>query len=401
MKLDELERLWDLPPGELAAMMRNVIGEDATLEEIETAVMDIMSNIETMMHRPYTLEECLSFLTKESLVELARALKLKGYSKMRKEELQRFLHGYLVNPDFMYRIYPSLSNGEVELLKQLCLSNLPLVSTDMMFCVSELIQNGLCYLDEYEKHLFIPEELKTAFLNAQEDAALSKKQKENSVFFDTCNTAVYFYGIYPMDELCQRIQKQLHRPVSEDDVIQWHTYSAIYREEFFFKNGYLVSAALQQTPEDVVALQQIQKAKKRTFWPDNKAIEMLSIEQWLIDDTLYEPFWGCAPFLMENEFGDVMSVSRFVEASIRSGASFDSLMGFLSEQIFAFESMEQVNDFVQIMMRIWNNTPMWENCGYSPRQIQTNALQKNNAPKNKSSKNNVISLAEHKAKKNK
>ena len=127
-------------------------------------------------------------------------------------------------------------------------------------------------------------------------------------------------------------------------------------------------------------------------------MEILSIEQWLIEDQYYEPFWDCAPFLMENEFGDVMSVSRFVEASIRTGATFDSLMGFLSEQIFAFESMEQINEFIQIMMNIWNNTPMWENCGYSLAQIKRNDMKKNK-PQNNVQKGTVISLAEHRAKK--
>ena len=244
----------------------------------------------------------------------------------------------------------------------------------------------------------IPEELKTAFLSVQADASLQKQQKENSVFYDICNTAVYFYGIYPMAELCQLIQRQLYRPISEEDLIHWHTYSAIYREEFFFKNGYIISAALRNAPEDVIALQQIQKMKKRTFWPDAEAMEILSIEQWLIEDQYYEPFWDCAPFLMENEFGDVMSVSRFVEASIRTGATFDSLMGFLSEQIFAFESMEQINEFIQIMMNIWNNTPMWENCGYSLAQIKRNDMKKNK-PQNNVQKGTVISLAEHRAKK--
>lgn len=395
MKIHELEQLWGMLPGELAAMMKSFLGEDATPEEMEAAVRDIMGNIETMMQRSYTLEECLSFPTKEDLVELAKALKLKGYSKMRKEELQRFLYGYLTNPDYMYRIYPSLSNGEVELTNQLCQSNIPLISTDMMFCVSGLMQNGICYLDEQGKHLLIPEELKAAFLTAQADAALNKQQRENSVFYDICNTAVYFYGVYPIAELCQRIQKQLNRPVSEDDVLHWHTYSAIYREEFFFKNGYIISTALQQSPEDVVALQQIQKLKKREFWPDDQAQEILSIEQWLIEDEFYEPFWDCAPFLMENEFGDIMSVSRFVEASIRTGATFDSLMGFLSEQIFAFESTEQIHTFIEIMTNLWDNTPMWENCGYSLRQLQHKEQQKR-----KPQKNNVISLAERKAKKN-
>ena len=396
MKIEELEHLWGLQPGEIAAMMRPIVGEDATLEEIEAAVTELMDNIDRAMHRVYTLEECLSFPTKEDLVELAKAMRLKGYGKMRKEELQRFLYGYLSSPDYMYHIYPSLHNGEIAMMRQLYTSNVPLISTDIMFSVATLMQNGLCYLDAEGKHLLLPAELKEAFIDADIDDALQLAQKEYSVFYDTCNAAVYFYGVYPLDELCQIIQKRLRRPVSEVELLQWHATSAIYREEFYFKNGYLISAALRNAPEDVIALQQIQKMKKRAFWPTKEAIEALSIDQWLIDDQLYEPLWEFASILMENEFGDIMSVSRFVEASIRTGAPFDALMGFLSEQIFAFESIEEVDRFAQIMQNIWNNTPMWENCGYSPNQMKALHTVKQNAPKN-----NVISLAERRAKKNK
>lgn len=281
------------------------------------------------------------------------------------------------------------------MLKHLCVVNAPLVSTDIMFSTADLIRHGLCYMDEFGKHLVMPEELKKSFLAAQADDALQAKQRFNSAIYDACNAAVYFYGAYPINELCGHIQKLIHRPMTEADLIQWHKQAALYREEFFFKNGYIISTSLQQTPEDVVALQQIQKMKKRTFWPDAEALHMLSMEQWLIDDDLYEPFWDFAPLLMDNEFGDVMSVSRFVEASIRTGAPFDALMGFLSEQIFAFDSIEQIDQFAQVMQNLWDNTPMWENCGYSPNQIKA-AMQQSTPTKSK-----VVSLAEHRAKKQK
>ena len=81
-------------------------------------------------------------------------------------------------------------------------------------------------------------------------------------------------------------------------------------------------------------------------------------------------------------------------------------MGFLSEQIFAFESIEEIDAFAEIMQNIWNNTPMWENCGYSPNQMKALQTHKNTAQKKSvnnpnASNSNVISLAERRAKKNK
>ncbi len=395
MDIHDLEQIFGVSADAMQDMVSSTLGKDATQEDIEAAVMDIMANFEKMVSQSYSLKDCLSFLTKEDLIEVMKTLKFNGYSKMRKEELIHYLENALTDPAFMTRMYPSLHNGEIEMLKHLCVVNAPLVSTDIMFSTADLIRHGLCYMDEFGKHLVMPEELKKSFLAAQADEALQAKQRFNNAIYDACNAAVYFYGAYPINELCGHIQKLIHRPMTEADLIQWHKQAALYREEFFFKNGYIISTSLQQTPEDVVALQQIQKMKKRTFWPDAEALHMLSMEQWLIDDDLYEPFWDFAPLLMDNEFGDVMSVSRFVEASIRTGAPFDALMGFLSEQIFAFDSIEQIDQFAQVMQNLWDNTPMWENCGYSPNQIKA-AMQQSTPTKSK-----VVSLAEHRAKKQK
>lgn len=399
MKTAELERLWGLQPGELVETMRKFLGGNATLEEIDAAVTEIMNGIEQSLARPYQLKECLSYLNKDELLDLAKTIGLKGCSKLRKNELFQLLHQTMADPEFIHTLFPWFSNGELYILEQLERGNIPLVTTDIMFSATDLLRHGVCFMDESGKHLVMPTELKVAYLAIREDKTFQKQQEENGFIYDCCNAAVYFYGVYPISELCERIQKQLKRPFSEQNLRQWHKGSRINREDFLFKNGLIISAALQETPEDVVALQQIQNVKKRTYWPDAEAMESLRAEQWVIDDNFYLPFWDFAPILMENEFGDIMSVSRFVEGAIRTGAPFDALMGFLSEQVFAFESMEQVHQFAAVMQTIWNNTPMWENCGYSLNQLKTLSMQKNT--QKKPSRGTVISLEEHRAKRNK
>ena len=235
---------------------------------------------------------------------------------------------------------------------------------------------------------------------AQAEPTLQAKQRENAAIYSICAAAVYYFGVYPISMLQSKIQQATGKAMTEQDLILWHNTSIMPRDEFFFKNGYVISGALHQTPEDVIALQQIQKMKKLHFWPTPEALFTLSMEQWLIDDDVYTDFWDLAPYMMDNEFGDIMSVSRFVEASIRTGAPFDALMGYLSEQIFAFDTDEQIDAFIQIMKRLWDNTPMWENCGYSLAQVQAGVPQKNAEQKKESAKGKVISLAEHRAKKN-
>jgi len=398
MDFQDIERFFGMSIEELVATVAETQGEDATMEEIKETIMTIFEQISSNMSQPYTLRECLSFLLKEDLIEVMKTLGFHGYSKMRKDELIEYLNEALLDSHFMETLYPSLANNEVRILEQLCNMNTPLVSTDIMYTATELIRHGICYLDAQGKHLVLPVELKEAFLAAQANKSFVQAQKHNGKIYTACSACVYFYGVYPIAGLQEHIQQLTGTYMTEQEILNWNKFSLMQREEFFFKNGYIISTSLRETPEDVVALQQLQKMKKRFFWPNTEQLVDLSMELWLISERWFEPFWSLSPFLMENEFGDIMSVSRFVEASIRTGAPFESLMGFLSEQIFAFDSMEQIDEFVQIMQNIWDNTPMWENCGYSPNQLKTAAL-KPTAQKNTSGK--VVSLAEHRAKKNK
>ena len=400
MKIQELAQLWNMSEDELNTMIKSIIGEDATPEEIEVAVMDIMGSLQSTLSDPHTLHQCLSFMSMEDLSDLLTTLGNTPTGQPSKEDMIARLHDMLTAPDHMIQVYPWLSNGEVDILKQMCVTNVPLVSTDIIFYVSELIRYGLCYLDQYGKHLLFPEDLKNTFLVAQAEPTLQAKQRENAAIYSICAAAVYYFGVYPISMLQSKIQQATGKAMTEQDLILWHNTSIMPRDEFFFKNGYVISGALHQTPEDVVALQQIQKMKKLHFWPTPEALFTLSMEQWLIDDDVYTDFWDLAPYMMDNEFGDIMSVSRFVEASIRTGAPFDALMGYLSEQIFAFDTDEQIDAFIQIMKRLWDNTPMWENCGYSLAQVQAGVPQKNAEQKKESAKGKVISLAEHRAKKN-
>lgn len=397
MDFQHIREIFGVSEEEIYEKMKEQLGENITEAEIAEAVTELIGNINQKLSKSYTLEECLSFLRKEELIDLMKMLSFHGYSKMRKEELIHYLKNAFTAPDFMPRMYVSLTNNEVAMLWQLCAMNVPIVTTDIMYTATELLRYGFCYLDEHGKHLVLPEELQQSFQGAKEDDMLSREQQRYSAIYDVCNAAVYFYGVYPIPKLLEHIQADAGISLNEQELIAWHNFSALYREEFFFKNGFIVSTALEQTPENIIALQQIQKNKKYTFWPTTEQQKELSMEQWVIDEALYESFWAFAPQLIENEFGDILSVSRFVEMSIRTGAPFEALIGFLSGQIFELDAIEEVDALIAVVQKIWNNTPMWENGGYSLLQLR--------AQKDKETgtahKNNVISLAAHKEKKKK
>ena len=57
MNLEELEQLFHVNPDELMKMMANTLGSDATQEDVEAAVMEMMANVGKMISQPYILQD--------------------------------------------------------------------------------------------------------------------------------------------------------------------------------------------------------------------------------------------------------------------------------------------------------------------------------------------------------
>ncbi len=367
------------------------LGSDATDEEIAQEAGKIFAELRENMDKPHSLKECLQILNKDELVSIAKINGFRGYSKMRKDELVEFLEQSLLNPAFMEKVYPSLLMRELQFLEDLCVMTIPLVSSDIVYNATELIHHGICYFDASGRYLILPEELKEIYQTAAANPDLDTQQTYNSAIYDVCTTAAYLYGVCPISVVQKHLQQEWEIQMDTQALMDLVQSSSIRREELYFHNGSIISFTLRNAPEDIVALQQLQKQRKHFFWPNEDQFLQLAFDEWIIDDELYEPFIALAPYVMENEFGDIFSVARFVEASIRTGAPFNALMGYLSEKIFMFESEAQVESFAQTMQNIRNNTHMWENCGYTPLGQRSLAMQKH--PK-------LVSLQEEKEKRN-
>ncbi len=342
------------------------LGSDATDEEIAQEVARCLEELRQELGKTASLKDCLLTLNKEELVSIAKVNGFRGYSKLRKDELVEFLQNALLDPAFMETVYPSLLVRELQLLKELCDMSIPLLSSDIVYNATDLLHYGICYFDASGKYLILPEELKPIFQSTITNQELEHQHIYNAIIYEVCAAAAYLYGVCPISVVQEHLQYEWHLPVDEQDIIDAVQWAHLQRDAIYFHKGYVISTTLRNAPEDIVALQQLQKQKKHFFWPDKERFSLLAINEWLVDDALYESFIAYVPYMMENEFGDIYAVARFVETSIRTGASFNALMGYLSEKIFMFESEEQIYSFAQTMQNIWNNTHMWENCGYTP-----------------------------------
>lgn len=370
--------------------------QDMPEEEATQMLEDFVKHMETEASRSYTLQQCLETLRKEDLVEIARANHFRGYSKLRRDQLIDFLQKHLLQPDFVRQQILRLTLSETMGLQQLLQGNLPIFSSDSYRNLYIPLNHGLCYTDLYERFFILPRELKLLVQETLEDEDVSTMIYAHNIIYVCCFTAVYMFGVYPVEKLLQHVQTVLETPITMDDFQQLAMAPERAQQEYAFVDDYLVDKILQLPEEakNLAALKKMQQSStKPVFWPDLDTMLQLADEGWLIQKDLYAAFVENFEPYLNPEIHDIEEAMRTIERLIRTGVNFSSIITALTKHCFQIPNLKLSQQLVSDLQQIWNETPMWSNNGFSPNKLRQQT--------SKQKADNVVSLASHRKKKKK
>lgn len=365
-------------------------------EEAMQMLEDFMERMEIETSRVYTLQQCLEFLRKEDLLDIARFNHFRGYSKLRRDQLIGFLQQRLLQPDFVHQVITTSTLPEVTCLMQLCQGNLPIFSSDSYRNLATALNYGLCYTDLPERVFILPQELKPLVQKVLEDEDISLMLYLQNIVYTYCFTAVYLFGIYPVEKLLQRVQEALEIPLTMNEFQNLAMNTERSQQEYALSDGYLVDKIflLPEEKNNLAALKKMQQSStKPVFWPDSDTMIQLADEGWLISEELYEDFAENFESCLNPQIQDIAEAMRTMERLIRTGYDFSSIMKLLDKHYFHFPDVKSYKQFVSALQQIWNETPMWCNNGFSPNQLRRQL--------GKPKTDNVVSLASHQKKKKK
>lgn len=385
-----VDEFFDELVGSLVDMLMNDPSLELSKPEAYEKVNQLLERAGNAFSRNYSLEDCLSTLRKDEMLEVARANQFHGYSKLRRQELLEFLEQNLLNPDTVQRQLALLTQPEIDQLLDLCLTNMPFTGPETLLHASWAVRYGLCYIDPQDNVLTVPLELQSKIKEALKNTELTQQLHLTDTVYAYCYAAVYLFGAYPVEKLLSHLQPEVSVPLDADsleDLVTNHVARSL--EEFFFQDGYIVDFSFMgpNGADNLAALKKCQESIKMDYWPDKNTIFQLERDRWLIDKKLYHTFAEhCEPLLASPDY-DIEQALRTIECCIRTGYTFPSITAFLSEQFFDLPDMKAVNRFTRDLQQIWNHTPMWLNGGISP------------AAKSPRKADNVVSLTVHSKKK--
>ena len=375
------------------------------LDSSDPEEMDLLRQLLTSASESFlnscTLEECLKQQRKPELADLLRRYQVSGVSKLRKDQMVQLLTDMLSDPELITQQLFTMTMPELELLEVLCHTNMPLEASDDLLHAAYLLSCGFCYFDPSGDYITLPEELRSIIPQLLSQENLILELQYTDILHTFCMTAAYFYGLWPVKKLLQKIRKITGLTVTEDD-LQQTVAPFVDRDLYSFQDGWLLSSELmmdnQESRRHIQSLQKLQATSTDFFWPEDEQMATLLYQYKLIDENLYAAFANeFRPYLHPEE--DMGYILFTIELWIRSGNPLPDLVHYLSQYIFTLPDEMTQQRFEAALHSIWEKTPVWYNCGYTPEQMEAKRKPKSTKHSKKQNRSKVVSLQEHRKKK--
>lgn len=389
--LDELKKTNNVE--DVAEMLSSMPEEDAL-----ALLGQLMAEFNSKMEQNYTLAQCLSMLDMADLEALLRYSRIAEPHPTERTGLESALFTKFTDSEFLSEQFRTLTIPEIELLDALCLHNLPFDGIETSLHAVYPLQHGLCYLDETGHYLTVPTELRPLYRQLIQDESFMMDVQFYDMLHTFCYTAVYLYGAYPIRHLLRKINETMQMVIPLSDLEKTVGPVQHDRKDYVLRDGWIIAAELaQDNPENQNALEQLkalQNQRTDFFWPDMEQLESLIFTRRLADEELYDDFADAFQKYLNDGFNFYQALVN-IEYWMRSNVPFEIVAGQITGHLFTLPSSELEDDLLTLLQEIYNKTPMWSLGGYTPEQMT-----KKRAKKAPSTGGKIVSLQEHRNKKN-
>lgn len=349
------------------------MSNQTSYDELKKVVLDTVKeiNIENAAHIApvYSLAEILMFKNVPELREFAKALQVKNYSKLRKPELICSIVETMQNPDILRDCLYTLHEIEWDFFQEVAAREY--LQTDKIYINTYYVlqRMGLLQSFYHDNKLFyvVPDEIKATYKEL-----LKTDFPEDKCFRDLLNNyaiaAVSLYGVISQDDFLELFNSQNERQTSIDEVFSILLYNVHSDAGYCFWDEYIVDDEFEEEDFAAVPLLIAERKGKPRYTPSRE--EFLKYSDW--------DYYEVTPQLiaLKNHLSEPISNPDEVEGLLDeihdmsvAGVKLQEYFDLLDEAGIVFDSIEQANNMMRLIVDVQNNTRQWSNYGHTPNEL--------------------------------
>ena len=319
------------------------------------------------LQHPLTLQSLLTNYTKYELTEIRQNLELKGLSALKKQELIDALKIGIINS--AHKVFSYFDDFHYQLIKKMVKANDSIVKFDGDIEQIEYLRGrGIVFTGSFngQRVLAMPPELMTAFKDI-DSRDFRKKIKRNTEWIHLTQGVLYYYGTLGIHQLALMIEELTNTEISDP----WELYTVLFEAALFYKEIRLdvhgFSNCRVFDPE--IVLKEHKQRPDLNFFPFSYDQLYKAGAADYIDKNY--AFRKMARFLADNYDIGINEADEVVEEcvyAIRIGEPVSSIMEFLQQQ-FEIEEEQLLNEFMEHITFLSNNTRQWFLKGYTAGEL--------------------------------
>lgn len=339
-----------------------------------------------------TLKEIFYDYNKKDIVEIAKDKGMKGVSGCRKNELIDRLTDYMLQPEEMKRYFLCLQDEEIDEFEKAAKAG-SMYKTENLDLLLSLYQGS--YIGMFnDGSIVVPNEVAEIYDSFKGDE-FNKERERVSFVLDCLRAAGILYGIFPKKILKQLVNTDKKLNISDDEAED--ILKNIPKEffEYVIVDNKIYHKELYPDDRGLLSVQE----GKEYYIPTKSEIIELGINGYLSGGKSAKKFRNYLIDRLGFVSDEADLFLRIIQVEIRSGCTMQDIINNTDDLGFEFESIAEMDEFVQHISDLWNGTRMLPNRGFTPHELVKEERRIPSVLESKNSKSNVISFEVAKRKK--
>jgi hypothetical protein len=317
------------------------------------------------------LAEILPLLTKEKLNLLAGNYEIKGRSKLKKQELADTLYSSILDAHEMSTGLLIATAKEWDLVKELLA--VPALQDDTLFPGTYLflMNAGLLYsfYDQDKLYYVLPEEIKETYAKVVVASFLKERERSQQVH-QYILAAMNLYGVSPVDTFLDIFNAQNEEPLTEDEFDQITDLLSRREQSWHYDGGRLISDYFDpDNEEELDAL--LERMKDKPYYIPAKLEFLKYADPGYFEQT--PQLAGLEQYILQFVCKDKELVTHLMD-DIQLACSMEEpvevIMAEFERRGIEFETRDQLEMTIQLIINVYNHTRVWSNGGYSPVELR-------------------------------
>ncbi|MDO5291444.1 MAG: Rho termination factor N-terminal domain-containing protein [bacterium] len=318
------------------------------------------------------IRELLAKKKVTDLREIAKASGLKGYSKLKKDDLTSLIEEAIINEEYVQKVVFFANNRELALFERKLTENVPFVEDDIISYLY-MYKSLFYFMNEEnpdENEFLIPDDIKALYEKVFTKEFKSKRDRFQLVA-DYIVANANMYGMVPVEQVVKTFNEQNKTQTNGEEVLKVYNLISGVKQIFYkLVDGQFVhEAVLEENGMSILAGKQ---GNKPYYVPSKEILINYAREEYFERSMAFE---ALVAFLEHNVIeDDILTEKICTEIQYLYCFGEELQQGITVLEDYGIEMEEdQLKIVIDLLVNVYNNSRFWENRGFSP--VEMNAIE--------------------------